>query len=104
MIAQGGDPEAMTVTDFLDLAHSVCVDERVRRGMTLWEALEDMKEFAAGTGGVKVATAGGSTTVRAEKPQRGVGGPGEPVSAAELQNVQSMAWLQSQLGGTQGVS
>lgn len=103
MIAQGGDPEAMTITAFLDLAHSICVDERVRRGMTLWEALEDMKEFAAGTGGVKVATASGRTA-EAEAPQSGVGGPGEPVSAAELQNADAMAWLNSQLSGTQGVS
>jgi hypothetical protein len=105
VIAQGGDPEDMTITAFLDLAHSVCVDERVRRGMTLWEALEDMKEFAAGTGGVKVsvaATASGSGS--AAKPKDGVGGPGEPVGAAELQNVEAMAWLSSKLGGTQGVS
>ena len=101
MIAQGGDPEAMTITGFLDLAHSVCVDERVRRGLTLWEALDDMKEFAAGTGGIKVSTAGGRTE---EAPKSGVGGPGEPVSAAELQNAEAMAWLNSQLSGTQGVS
>lgn len=101
MIAQGGDPEAMSITAFLDLAHSVCVDERVRRGMTLWEALEDMKEFAAGTGGVKVSTtASGSTSRR----QTGVGGPGEVVTdPVEIQNAQAMAWLTGQMSGTQGV-
>lgn len=102
MIAQGGDPEAMTITAFLDLAHSVCVDERVRRGMSLWEALDDMKEFAAGDHGVKVAaTASGSAR---STPKTGVGGPGQPVTAEEMQNADAMAWLQGRLGQTQGVS
>jgi hypothetical protein len=72
--------------------------------MTLWEALEDMREFAAGNKGIKVATTASGNTSTAPTPKQGVGGPGEPVGAAELQNIEAMAWLSSKLSGTQGVS
>lgn len=61
MIAQGGDPEALTVSQFLDLGYAALVEEHIRMGSSLLEALEKTKEYASGPKGV--VTAGGSHTV-----------------------------------------
>jgi hypothetical protein len=88
----------MTVSQFLDLAFAVLVDEHMRRGDNLFDALENMKTYAAGKGGVKVSTAGG----RASQPSQGIGGPGEPATAADLANMNALATLTGAMKSVDG--
>lgn len=53
------------MNQFLDLGYSALVDEYIRTGSTLLEAIEKTREYAAGPSGV--VTAGGRhTTARVE--------------------------------------
>ena len=93
----------MTVTQYLDLAYAVVVEDRVRRGMTLFEALDDTKEWAAVSAGVSMAAKSKpqSSPRSAPEPVSGVGGPGAPVSAADLANLEAMAILTGALSNTE---
>lgn len=73
MLAAGGDPEVMTVGQFLDLGYAALVEEYIRTGSTLMEALDKTKEYAAGSGGV--VTAGVSATRREPQAEPGVAPP-----------------------------
>ena len=107
MSAQGGDPEAMSVSQYLDLAYAVVVEDRVQRGMTLFDALDDTSEWAARGSGLGTVAASTTTPKRAAAPPPpptgGVGGPGAPVTATDLANQAAMATLQAALSGTGGV-
>ena len=95
----------MTLTQYLDLAYAVVVDEHVRRGDTLFDALEHTKEYASRRAGVSAfATAGGSQQEQRRKPEpeSGVGGPGEPATATDLANAEAMRVLTGAMGGVQG--
>lgn len=98
----------MTVTQYLDLAYAVVVEDRVRRGMTLFEALDDTKAWAANGGRpTQEAAVGTNTTSRPQavpepEPTSGVGGPGQPVTAAERRNADAMAILTGVLSNTEG--
>lgn len=91
MIASGGDIEAMTLTEYLDLAYAVVVDEHVRRGASLFDALDVTSEFAAGTKGERVATASGR-----ESPKTGSG------QTVEEMNNESFATLMGAMKNVQG--
>lgn len=92
---------------FLDLAFSVIVDERVRRGWKLDDALEEMKEYARGSSLsetiIRSGTGTNTTVETSEVPASGVGGPGQPVSAAELANVNALAMFEAAMATTSGV-
>ena len=94
----------MTVTQYLDLAYAVVVEDRVRRGMTLFEALDDTRDWAAVSGGIPMPSANSTTRPEAvpEPVSPGVGGPGQPVTAAERKNAESMAILTGVLSNTEG--
>lgn len=99
----------MTVTQYLDLAYAVVVEERVKGGMTLFDALEDTKEWAAGGGGLTAAASAANTTTQtrasappSEELPSGVGGPGAPLTRAELANQEAMAVLAAAMSGTDG--
>lgn len=48
----GGDPDALGLKSFLDIAYSLLVNEyRQKAGMTLMAALEETAEYAAGRSG-----------------------------------------------------
>jgi hypothetical protein len=82
----------MTVDQYLDLAYAVVVEDRVRRGMNLHDALEATKEFAAGTP-EPVPTASGSNTTST---------PPRPPANVEAQNDASLQQLQAMMGGLGG--
>lgn len=97
----------MTVTQYLDLAYAVVVEDRVRRGMTLFEALDDTKAWAANGGAPIQDAAVGTNTSRPQavpepEPTSGVGGPGQPVTAAERKNAEAMAILTGVMSNTEG--
>lgn len=99
----------MSVTQYLDLAYAVAVDDRVRRGVSLLDALESTQEWAArsdlGFLEVKVAPAGGNTyqSSEPERPRVDPGGPGAPVSRREMQEAEAVSAFMTQLGGGKGV-
>jgi hypothetical protein len=96
----------MTVNQYLDLAYAVVVEEHVRRGSSLFDALELTAEFAAGgerrpvVTGTAGATASGNGTP--PPPEQGIGGPGAPLTAADLANQEAMAVLTGAMGGVSG--
>lgn len=61
MSLKGGDPEAMTLSQFLDAAYALLVDEYRRLGASLTDALERTREYSAG---FRPGTAGGKETER----------------------------------------
>lgn len=81
----------MTVDQYLDLAFSVVVDDKVRRGATLANALEETSEWAAG-GLMKAALedvpAGGNRVV--------------PPQNVEAQNDASLDALMGMMSGASG--
>ena len=96
----------MTVSQYLDLAYSTLVDERVRRGSSLYDSLEATEEWAAGrqpmiTVVAKAAnTASGNTVEKADP-----GGPGAPLTPEELANAEAMTVFtaaMSNVGGGPG--
>ena len=97
----------MTVSAFLDLAFSVIVDERVNRGWKLDEALGDMKSYARGgdTSSTIIRSGAQSNTVETveQTPFSNVGGPGAPVTAAEIANMEAMATFQALMSNTGGM-
>lgn len=114
MIAHGGDPEAMSVTQYLDLAYSVVVDERVRRGSSLFDALEATGEWAAGqqplpevslkaTPVVTTLAPASGNSMEREPDRVDPGGPGAPVTAEERANADAMSMFQSMMGDVGGV-
>ena len=96
------------MSQYLDLAYAVVVDERVRRGMPLFDALDDTREYAASRTHapepVVVATAGGNTVQAAPpEPERAnIGGPGAPLSAEDLANARALATLNNAMSNVQG--
>ena len=100
----------MTINQYLDLAYSVVVDDRVRRGARLYDALDETREFAAGRGVIPVATAGGNqsdlarpNTMPEPEPQTAnIGGPGAPITAEDRANAAAMATLNAAMAGVQG--
>jgi hypothetical protein len=96
----------MTVSQYLDLAYAVVVDERVRRGASLYEALDDTADLAAGGGEVVFRTGAASNTTQAVRaappPEQGIGGPGQPATAADLANVEAMRLLTGGMSNVQG--
>ncbi len=95
----------MSVTDYLDPAYAVTVDDRVRRGANLRDALEATKDWAAqsdrGETVEVTIPAGGNTYKTAERVDPG--GPGAPVSAQELQDAKATAAFMAQLGNVGGI-
>lgn len=87
----------MTLSQFLDAAYYLLVEEFRRLGASLAEALERTREYAAGGHRRKqeepVITAGGNAPVREMS----------PLSAEELQNEASLAALEVALAGVGGV-
>lgn len=100
----------MSVTQYLDLAYAVAVDDRVRRGVSLLDALESTQEWAARsdiglTEPVKVVPAGGNTyqSSDSERPRVDPGGPGAPVSRREMQEAEAVSAFMAQLGSGKGL-
>ena len=96
----------MTLTQYLDLAYAVVVDEHVRRGDSLFDALESTGLYAAGNKGVSPATASGrdrpKAAPKAPVASYGVGGPGEPATATDLANRDAMAILTGRMASVDG--
>lgn len=81
------------MSQYLDLAYAVVVDERVRRGMTLWDAIDDVRDFAAGGSAGEAATARGiDASSNTAKPQPNV----------EAMNNNSLAALEAMMSGVSG--
>jgi hypothetical protein len=94
----------MSVTQYLDLAYAVSVEDRVRRGATLVEALDATKEWAArsDTGEtVQATTASGNTYQSSDRVDPG--GPGAPVSQREIQEAKAVSAFMSRLGKVEGI-
>ncbi len=81
----------MSISQFLDLAYFVAVDERVRRGWSLHDALDDIKEFAARVVQAPTASVSDSSTPR---PRGG--------KSVEEQNNEALQQLQAMMGGLGG--
>lgn len=107
-MANGGDPEAMSLTQYLDLAYAVVVDERVRRGSTLFDALEQTAEWAAG-GRPPVAaittpvTHAGGNTMERDVGKADIGGPGAALTPEEIAQAQQMAIFNQAMSNVGGV-
>lgn len=94
------------MSQYLDLAYAVVVDERVRGGAKLYDALEETKSWAASRTAVPAVTARGNTTEAPPRPPdqgvSGIGGPGEPVTATDLANRDAMAVLTGAMKSVDG--
>lgn len=85
----------MTLTQYLDLAYAVVVEEHVRRGGSLFDVLESTAEFAAGSNkGVMVGTASGNG--QREQKRTGSG------QTVEDMNNESLAILTGAMKNVQG--
>lgn len=80
----------MSVSQYLDLAYAVVVEEHVRRGASLFDALDSSREFAAGGGETQVP-ASGNNSVQAQPPAN-----------VEAQNDASLQQLESMMAGLSG--
>lgn len=83
----------MTLTQFLDAAYALLVDEYRRLGSSLMEALSRTREYAQG-GHRPVVTASGNE----ERPSLQVV-PQSTLTPEELQNEQALAALEQMMGG-----
>lgn len=92
MSLRGGDPEAMTLNQFLDVAYATLVDEYRKLGALLTEALDRTREYAAG--GHKIVTAGGKTEDRAPV----------VVDNTAAQNDAALAELERMMSGVGGLA
>lgn len=80
----------MTLTQYLDLAYSVIVDERIKGGMSLFDALDDTKGWAASGGGLSTAATAQKNDSQ-PKPTRGV--------SVEQQNDEALQTLMAAMSG-----
>lgn len=100
----------MSLTQYLDLAYAVVVDERVRRGASLFDALEQTTEWAAGRRPpapevtMPATHAGGNSMERPDPGKADVGGPGAPLSAEDLANAQALEIFNSAMSNVGGLS
>lgn len=93
------------MSQYLDLAYAVVVDERVRRGTPLFEALDDTRDYAAVRTRAPepmVTTARGNSTEAPPPPPASIGGPGEAVSATDLANMDALATLTGAMKNVDG--
>ena len=101
----------MSLTQYLDLAYSVVVEERMRRGSSLFDALDSTTEWAASARapipGItptrdarESAPAGGNSMERADRVDPG--GPGAPLTPEEIANGQALAAFEAMMSGVGG--
>lgn len=83
------------MSQYLDLAYAVVVDERVRRGTPLFDALDQTREYAASGTVVPLDTSGGNNTTT-QAPPRGTD------MSVEAQNDAALETLVGAMSGIQG--
>lgn len=103
MTAAGGDPEALTVGQFLDLGYTVLVEEWVRMGSSLGEAMDETRQYAAGFHGI-VAGEGHIADTTSGIESRAMQRPATEQNVAPPPSAETFLILESAMKGVGGFS